>query len=351
MRLNKSYTCKISGNMEKVNFLKNNFEIIEQLSWYATTLGNYYDKRWFYNLGRLYHQCRKYFPELDSKLLQNFLRLHFIALNRKMKPVKPPKPSICLDYQKFNIRIDKSTHITNLWLRFCRKNFPLFGKYLFKQIPNFSKVKFVKIYQKHNNFYCKLVYVNEVENKVDQSTNFKNSKAVGLDINAKRLVLSNNKFYSLKKLYHTKIEYYKNNLRGHNIKNITRDVAHKLTTQIVKDLQFKNVEVLILEDLTNLRRQKHKGKKLNYIINSLPFAIFRDMLTYKCLDSGIRVKLINPKNTSKTCSLCGSLDTQRPTQNKFICSCGYKLDADLNASRNIWSRYMHTKWATNESCP
>ncbi|MBW1853139.1 MAG: transposase, partial [Deltaproteobacteria bacterium] len=47
-----------------------------------------------------------------------------------------------------------------------------------------------------------------------------------------------------------------------------------------------------------------------------------------------------------------SLKTTRPVQNKFICnSCGYKLDADLNASRNIWSCYTQTKWATNESCP
>jgi len=57
-----------------------------------------------------------------------------------------------------------------------------------------------------------LVYVVEVEEP-------NKGKAVGLDINAKRLVLSNNKFYHLNKLYHTKMEHYKNNLREHNIKN------------------------------------------------------------------------------------------------------------------------------------
>lgn len=33
MKSAKSYTCKISGNLEKVNYLNETLEIIEDLSW------------------------------------------------------------------------------------------------------------------------------------------------------------------------------------------------------------------------------------------------------------------------------------------------------------------------------
>ena len=68
--------------------------------------------------------------------------------------------------------------------------------------------------------------------------------------------------------------------------------------------------------------------------------MFRNFLSYKCLDRGIKVELIQPAYTSKTCSRCGSRNTTRPRQVEFICQdCKFQLDADLNGSRNISSWY------------
>lgn len=57
----------------------------------------------------------------------------------------------------------------------------------------------------------------------------------------------------------------------------------------------------------------------------------------KAKENGINVKYINPRNTSKTCSCCGNLEEgQRLTQSDFVCKkCGYKVNADFNAARNI----------------
>jgi len=47
MKSCKSYTCKISGNVEKVNFLNQTLEIVEDLSWVVFTLGTKYSKNWW----------------------------------------------------------------------------------------------------------------------------------------------------------------------------------------------------------------------------------------------------------------------------------------------------------------
>ena len=149
-------------------------------------------------------------------------------------------------------------------------------------------------------------------------------------------------------MYHRKIERWKNNLTGRNNSNFTKDYLHKLSTQISKDLSIQGVEVLVLENLKGLRKSASrkegtsKGRKLNYIINSMSYGMFQSFLEYKCLDLGIKVEKIHPAYTSKTCSRCNSRKTMRPRQEQFVCKdCNYQLDADLNGSRNIENFYRN----------
>jgi len=345
MKSCKSYTCKISGNIEKVKFLEETLEIIEDLSWVVFTLGTKYSKNWWFNQKHLYHFCRNMFPELNSKILQNFLSLYKPKGKRKLPKFKPIKPAIFVD-QTFDIKINDSNSLTNYWLRFSSRNFPLFGKTILDKIKDPTNVKLVQIFKKSNGqLYCKLSYVKKLE---EPTTIANPNKIIGLDVNTKRIVLSNNKFYKTKDLYHRKIERWKNNITGRNNSNFTKDYMHKLTTQISQDLSNQGVEVLVLENLKGLRKSASKkegtskGRKLNYIINSMSYGMFQSFLEYKCLDLGIKVEKIHPAYTSKTCSRCKSLKTLRPRQEQFICQdCNYQLDADLNGSRNIEKFYRN----------
>ncbi len=353
MKSNKSYTCKISGNNYKVEYLMEQLEIIEDLSWYIFNIHKKFPtSNWWFNQKKLYHQCRRFFPELNSKFIQNFIRYYYFFKKGQKLPKKQVKSSINIDYQSFNILINNSNVLTNFWLRFNFKNFPLFGKILKNKILDPSKVKLIKIFKKTKGLYCKLTYVEELP---DFNLDNINPYIVGLDLNTKRIALSNNIFYKFKRLYHRKLEHKKNKRK---LKNYTKDFVHKLTTQISKDLLSKGVEVLILEDLRTLRNsasrklKTSKGKNLNYIINSIPWGIFSNFLKYKCLDRGIKIENINPAYTSKTCSNCNSKNTIRPKQEKFICNdCNFQLDADLNGSRNIEKFYKKSQWTTSESCP
>jgi len=340
IKSSKTYTCLISGNLSKVCYLQEQLEIIEDLSWFIFNLKQRFGISWWFNSKKLYHQCRRMFPELNSKVVQNFIRFSYNIKKGMKLPKKPVGSSMILDYQLFDYQVFLNK-LTNYWLRFQKRNFPLLGKRLNK-IKHSDKIQLVSIYKRDRKLFCRLVVVKELEEPLG------GSNVVGCDVNYKRVVMSDNSFKHIKRLAHRKMENKKNNQQNRNLTNYTKDVLHKLTTQIADELQQKTIEVLVLEDLRSLRKSASrkfgtsKGKMINYIINSFPYSIFQHFLKYKCLDRGIKVVSINPAYTSKTCSKCGSRNTQRPKQDQFVClDCNFQLNADLNGSRNI------EKWYTN----
>ena len=332
----KSYTAKITGNAGKESGLIFTLSMLEKMSKYVFDKGSDY---WF-DFKTMYHDCRKLFPELNSKTLQNFLQLYRLIKGRKL-PKKAISPIIIVDNQNFDLKFDETKKYTNYWLRFGRRNYPLRGKRILNRIKDVSGVQEVRIFLR-NKLYCKLTYVEEVTEIVADP-----AKSTGLDFNTKRLASSNNKIYSMKRWFHRKSEHRKNKGKN-NINNYTKNFVHSLANQIIKDLIFTGTEVLVLENLKDLRKSiskkngTSKGKTLNYYINNcFPYSMLKQILEYKCLDFNILVETISPAFTSKTCSRCGSKETLRETRSRFECKdCNFQLDADLNASRNIRSRYI-----------
>ncbi len=76
---------------------------------------------------------------------------------------------------------------------------------------------------------------------------------------------------------------------------------------------------------------------LNKSILDQGWAEFRRQLEYKQTWRGGIVVAVDPRNTSRTCPLCGHVSAEnRKIQGVFRCvRCGYAADADVNAARNI----------------
>src|SRR6266487_79023 len=60
-------------------------------------------------------------------------------------------------------------------------------------------------------------------------------------------------------------------------------------------------------------------------------------LSYKAALAGIPLRVVDPRNTSRTCSACGHCEkANRKSQASFLCrECGMSMNADINAARNI----------------
>ncbi|MHB1757348.1 MAG: zinc ribbon domain-containing protein, partial [Leptospirillum sp.] len=67
------------------------------------------------------------------------------------------------------------------------------------------------------------------------------------------------------------------------------------------------------------------------------FEQLRRFITYKAILEGVPVVTVDPRNTSRTCSICGHCEkANRKSQARFSCQkCEYSEHADINAAKNI----------------
>ncbi|HYU73856.1 MAG TPA: transposase [Ktedonobacteraceae bacterium] len=121
-----------------------------------------------------------------------------------------------------------------------------------------------------------------------------------------------------------------------------KDHDHVLSKRIVENTPAG--ATIALENLKNLRETSKmgRGKKNKNVENkrrlhSWSFAQLYSFLEYKADARGLQVVKVDPRHTSQTCSRCGFQHRyNRRSQSLFHCrSCGYQLNADLNAAKNI----------------
>lgn len=87
---------------------------------------------------------------------------------------------------------------------------------------------------------------------------------------------------------------------------------------------------------------------LNRSILDVGWHELRRQLAYKCERTGAMLLVVDPRNTSRTCTRCGTVSSDsRVSQALFACAvCGYRAYADVNAAQNILARGMGRAGAT-----
>ena len=115
------------------------------------------------------------------------------------------------------------------------------------------------------------------------------------------------------------------------IKNTRQDFLHKLSRQLINSHSLLALEVLASQKMA----ENAYGKS----INDAGWSEFISMLSYKAEGAGSRVILVNPENTTKECSRCGTLTDKELSERRHDCpSCGLSMDRDHNAAINILQR-------------
>ena len=108
------------------------------------------------------------------------------------------------------------------------------------------------------------------------------------------------------------------------------DFLHKLSTKIVSENNLICIEKLAINKMA--RKNKHWNKR-NMLDCS--WGKFTSLLKCKAESAGAKVIEVNPKNTTKTCSQCGTIQTLPLSQRTYSCDCGLELDRDVNSAKNI----------------
>jgi len=139
-------------------------------------------------------------------------------------------------------------------------------------------------------------------------------------------------------------------LRGKERRKVNQQL-HIVANQIVAYAKQFPKPIIVMEDLTGIRDNFDKSKKLNRRFHSLPFRKLQTYIEYKALLEGIEVRYLTKKevrNTSKTCHRCGHV--AQVNGREFRCpKCGLIYDRDLNACINIARRLMRSAgWGSCE---
>lgn len=251
MKLYRCYTSKIDGNKSKMEKLENYLTELAAVSNFIheehpTTKPKY-----------LYKICRLKFPHIPSKILQNFIN-HY---KKNIKLNKPMKSGIYLDRQQFSVVVNDNK-LTNYWLMFDGKLYPLFNNYFSNKIKNVDKIKTVHIFKRDKKFYCRFIVETEFEPQIEGTHKISYTKLTNvlneIDDVPEQVILTRNQ---------------------------QKDISHKITRKIVNRLKELKVEVLLLDDYeTTMYKLLDPVKKF---IESIHYREFIDILLYKCHDIGI----------------------------------------------------------------
>jgi IS605 OrfB family transposase len=307
---------------------------------------------------KTYQRCKTWLPSQLSisartKAAESLKSVR--ARRRKGLPVSCPHSKQCFiryDSNSYNVWSDKN--ILSLSTSSGRQKFG------FKSPPNINQYKdwrrkSAELFIRGKKVFLGIVFEKEVTDpKPTQQT-------VGVDRGIKKIaVTSDNQFFggghvkkvvqryrSLRKKLQSKgTRSAKRHLQKINKKEnrFRRDVNHRVSKKIVSPLSPGTT--IVLEDLKNIRDNSKKFRKeQKYWINGWSFFQLESFLTYKALEKGCFVDFVDARYTSQKCSVCGHIKkSNRAKQSLFRCKhCGFSLNADLNAARNIRNNYMDAK--------
>jgi IS605 OrfB family transposase len=298
-----------------------------------------------YNKSKLnkatYHQIRSV-STLPSALVQTARDEASEMLKRLKFKVEPKKKRLSIRYDGRTFKFYADSGYISLTTVMGRLTYP-FKKYAYmdKYRGEYTNAQLVI---RHG-----VAFLNVQVKMPDTPTLAKREPAVlGVDRGVLNIATcSDNTFFNSKKLRNVKgrFQHLKSKLQHlgtrsakRKLKRLSgrerrfvRDVNHVISKRTVN----KPFNVIALEKL-EIEKTKKNGRRFNRKLGSWSYNQLSAFIKYKAESTGKTVVEVNPRHTSQTCSICGYTDKSNRKGLVFKCrGCGYELNADLNAARNI----------------
>jgi putative transposase len=106
---------------------------------------------------------------------------------------------------------------------------------------------------------------------------------------------------------------------------------HQVANSVLRFAEERK-SAIVLEDLKGIRSRN--SKELNRRLSMWPRRKLHKIIEYKAQWKGVPVIKVNPRNSSRTCPICGSVQGSRMGA-EFACECGWHMDRHINASINL----------------
>jgi IS605 OrfB family transposase len=121
-----------------------------------------------------------------------------------------------------------------------------------------------------------------------------------------------------------------------------KQYIHTVANEIVSEAVEHDCDVIVFEELTDIR-ERLPYAKWHHV---WAFRRLAEYVEYKAPEQGVSVKQVEPNHTSQRCSRtdCGFTHESNRDGEHFHCQkCGYEVNADYNAAKNIGLRYARKR--------
>jgi len=129
-------------------------------------------------------------------------------------------------------------------------------------------------------------------------------------------------------------------LKGRQSKR-RKNALKSLACSVVKDCEARDVGVIYVGDIRNIREGCKFNKNANQKIHNFwAFGYFIGRLQCCAENKGIGFEFVSERNTSRTCPDCGHISkSNRKYRGLFVCKqCAYTQNADVVGATNIYNK-------------
>ena len=298
-----------------------------------------------------YKRVRKNFRDLHSNVVQEAMNraieTYRAWLRNPNKGEKPVFKADIISFKAVDVKIDR--HFINV---------PLLNNeriWLPMHVPPKLK-RFLKLKHSRVQISLRKDYFAFISFEVEEPEPYEPQGWIGVDIGINHIVVVSdvkgriNEFYDNAISWKKAVEYKRADMQrakdkrtkrgawrvlkrlSHDIKNKMSNINHCIAKELVLMAKERRYGIAI-ENLKGLRLRK-VGKRHRKRLHKWAYRDLTNKIVYKAKLHGVPVEFVNPKGTSRTCSRCGAKG--RVKSRWFVCpKCGFQLDRDLNAARNI----------------
>ena len=128
------------------------------------------------------------------------------------------------------------------------------------------------------------------------------------------------------------------NARVTHLHDVANAIVRSASTIFVEDLRIKNMTRSAKGTLDAPGTKVRQKAGLNRALADTAPGRLISMIAYKAESAGGRMIKVDPRNTSKTCSSCGTVAPKALSVRRHVCSCGADMHRDHNAAINILER-------------
>lgn len=119
-----------------------------------------------------------------------------------------------------------------------------------------------------------------------------------------------------------------------------KQAIHAMTTEHVNKAKAEG-KGIVIGDLNGIRDNMHFSKKVNQQNHQWQYAEITRQYIYKCQITGVRFRMVNERDSSKTCVLCGQKENGRIHRGLYRCKLyNVIFNADADGALNIEKKYL-----------